>query len=68
MNERAYGLPAMNCTPSHPQVQRAPKMRRRTYRAHGRINAYKSSPCHIEMILCADGETVPAPADDEVLA
>merc|ERR1711935_839016 len=23
----------------------------RTYRAHGRINPYMSSPCHIEMIL-----------------
>merc|ERR1711934_972416 len=33
------------------QVQRAPKMRRRTYRAHGRINAYKSSPSHIEMVV-----------------
>ena len=32
-------------------MNRAPKMRRRTYRAHGRINPYMSSPCHIEMIL-----------------
>jgi large subunit ribosomal protein L17e len=29
----------------------APKMRRRTYRAHGRINAYQSSPAHIEIIV-----------------
>merc|ERR1712129_662986 len=29
----------------------APKMRRRTYRAHGRINPYMSSPCHIEIVL-----------------
>jgi len=36
---------------SHIQVNQAPKMRRRTYRAHGRINPYMSSPCHIEMIL-----------------
>ena len=33
------------------QVNRAPKMRRRTYRAHGRINPYMSSPCHIEIVL-----------------
>ena len=33
------------------QVNRAPKMRRRTYRAHGRINPYMSSPCHIEVVL-----------------
>jgi large subunit ribosomal protein L17e len=36
---------------THIQVNRAPKMRRRTYRAHGRINPYMSSPCHIEVIL-----------------
>jgi len=35
----------------HIQVNQAPKMRRRTYRAHGRINPYMSSPCHIEVIL-----------------
>merc|ERR1739842_50161 len=33
------------------QVNRAPHMRRRTYRAHGRINPYMSSPCHIEVVL-----------------
>merc|ERR1711936_10562 len=33
------------------QVNAAPKMRRRTYRAHGRINPYMSSPSHIEVIL-----------------
>jgi len=32
-------------------VQQAPKTRRRTYRAHGRINPYQGHPCHIEMIL-----------------
>merc|ERR1712099_187921 len=33
------------------QVNAAPKMRRRTYRAHGRINPYMSSPSHIEVVL-----------------
>merc|ERR1712115_737669 len=33
------------------QVNAAPKMRRRTYRAHGRINPYMSSPSHIEITL-----------------
>ncbi|CAK6969179.1 S ribosomal protein L17 isoform X2 [Scomber scombrus] len=33
------------------QVNKVPKMRRRTYHAHGHINPYMSSPCHIEMIL-----------------
>lgn len=31
------------------QVQQAPKTRRRTYRAHGRINPYQGHPCHIEV-------------------
>lgn len=37
---------------SHIQVNMAPRIRRRTYRAHGRINPYVSNPCHIEVILC----------------
>lgn len=43
---------------SHIQVNAAPKQRRRTYRAHGRINPYQSSPCHIELILSAKSEQV----------
>lgn len=31
------------------RVNQAQKGRRRTYRAHGRINAYLSSNCHIEL-------------------
>ena len=31
---------------------------RRTYRAHGRINAYMSSPCHIELILAEREQAV----------
>jgi len=27
------------------------KTRRRTYRAHGRINPYQGHPCHVEIIL-----------------
>ncbi|GAA93523.1 uncharacterized protein L969DRAFT_95826 [Mixia osmundae IAM 14324] len=29
------------------QVQEAPKTRRRTFRAHGRINPYQGHPCHM---------------------
>eukprot|EP01116_Phalansterium_solitarium_P019313 TRINITY_DN533_c0_g1_i2.p1 TRINITY_DN533_c0_g1~~TRINITY_DN533_c0_g1_i2.p1 ORF type:complete len:204 (-),score=48.00 TRINITY_DN533_c0_g1_i2:296-859(-) len=36
---------------SHIQVQQAPVGRRRTYRAHGRINPYMSHPAHVEVIL-----------------
>ena len=39
-------------------MNRAQQGRRRTYRAHGRINAYCSSPCHIEMILQEEDENV----------
>ena len=35
---------------------------RRTYRAHGRINAYMSSPCHVELILSEKGQAVQAEA------
>ncbi|KAL6535105.1 60S ribosomal protein L17B [Orobanche minor] len=43
---------------SHIQVNQAQKQRRRTYRAHGRINPYMSSPCHIELILSEKEEPV----------
>merc|ERR1712178_102482 len=43
---------------SHIQVNRAQQQRRRTYRAHGRINPYMSSPCHVEVILSQKETTV----------
>merc|ERR1712178_106361 len=46
---------------SHIQVNRAQQQRRRTYRAHGRINPYMSSPCHVELILSQKENTVKAP-------
>jgi large subunit ribosomal protein L17e len=49
----------------HISVQRAAKLRRRTYRAHGRINPYMSSPCHIEMILTEKDQPVPKPEEEE---
>ena len=33
----------------HVQVNRAQRGRRRTYRAHGRVTPFMSSPCHIEL-------------------
>mmetsp|Transcript_30145 Transcript_30145/g.39709 ORF Transcript_30145/g.39709 Transcript_30145/m.39709 type:complete len:191 (-) Transcript_30145:197-769(-) len=48
---------------SHIQTNRAPKQRRRTYRAHGRINPYMSNPAHIELILSE--ETAPVPKAEE---
>merc|ERR1711997_1302969 len=50
-NAEYKGLDADHLVVDHIQVNCAPKMRRRTYRAHGRINPYMSSPCHIEICL-----------------
>merc|ERR1712173_277450 len=50
-NAEYKGLDTDHLMIEHIQVNRAPKMRRRTYRAHGRINPFMSSPCHIEVIL-----------------
>jgi len=43
---------------SHIQVNRAPRGRRRTYRAHGRITPFLSSPCHIELFATQKTEAV----------
>ncbi|KAI9814255.1 MAG: 60S ribosomal protein L17 [Pycnora praestabilis] len=56
-NADTKGLDTGNLIVKHIQVNQAPKQRRRTYRAHGRINPYMSNPCHIEMIL-TEGEEV----------
>merc|ERR1712091_773151 len=45
---------------SHIQVNKAVQNRRRTYRAHGRINPYMSHPCHVELILSQKENTVKA--------
>ena len=50
-NAENKGLDMDSLFVSHIQVNQAQKGRRRTYRAHGRINAYMSSPCHVELTL-----------------
>ena len=57
-NAELQNLDVDDLVVAHVQVNAAPKMRRRTYRAHGRINPYQSSPSHIELILAAKGDTV----------
>merc|ERR1712115_407083 len=44
---------------SHIAIQRARQGKRRTYRAHGRINPFNSHPCHIEMFVEERAEKVP---------
>uniref|UniRef100_T1JFQ9 Large ribosomal subunit protein uL22 n=1 Tax=Strigamia maritima TaxID=126957 RepID=T1JFQ9_STRMM len=68
-NAEYKGLDADHLVIEHIQVNRAPHMRRRTYRAHGRINPYMSSPCHIEVILTEKEQVVAKPqAEDEPAA
>mmetsp|Transcript_23413 Transcript_23413/g.29189 ORF Transcript_23413/g.29189 Transcript_23413/m.29189 type:complete len:83 (-) Transcript_23413:289-537(-) len=52
------GIDVEDLVVKHAQANRAPKQRRRTYRAHGRINPYMSSPAHIEIVLTKYQEPV----------
>jgi large subunit ribosomal protein L17e len=47
---------------THIQANRAMLQRRRTYRAHGRVNPYMSTPSHIEVILTPKNKPVKPPA------
>ena len=50
---------------THIQVNKAPHQRRRTYRAHGRINPYMSCPSHIEIVLSEKKEAVAKEAEPQ---
>ncbi|KAM4842734.1 large ribosomal subunit protein uL22-like [Thomomys bottae] len=63
-NAELNGLDVDSLVIEHIQENNAPKMHRRTYRAHGRINPYMSSPCHIEMILTEKEQIVPKPEEE----
>ncbi|KAL6177624.1 hypothetical protein ACLB2K_049149 [Fragaria x ananassa] len=65
-NAEVKGLDVDSLFISHIQVNQARKQRRRTYRAHGRINAYMSSPCHIELILSEKEEPVKKEAETQL--
>merc|ERR1712080_175978 len=58
-NAEYKGLDADHLVIDHIQVNRAPKMRRRTYRAHGRINPYMSSPCHMKCVWLKKSKLLP---------
>ena len=57
-NADMKGLDADTLYVTHAQSNRAPKQRRRTYRAHGRIGPYMSNPAHIELVLAEKEDTV----------
>lgn len=42
-------------------INRATGRRRRTYRAHGRVNKFESQPCHLEIIVAPKGKDVEKP-------
>lgn len=65
-NAESKGLDLDELIISHIQVNQAPKQRRRTHRAHGRINPYMSSPCHIEIILSEKTKNVPKAGNGDV--
>ncbi|XP_068390664.1 large ribosomal subunit protein uL22-like [Eschrichtius robustus] len=60
-NAELKGLDVDSLVIEHIQVNKAPKMWHRTYRAHGQINPYMSSPCYTEMILTEREQIAPKP-------
>lgn len=65
-NAETKGLDTDALYISHIQVNQAQAGRRRTYRAHGRINPYMSHPCHIELVLTEKEVAVRAEPDGRV--
>jgi large subunit ribosomal protein L17e len=64
-NAKLKGLNAAKLYLSHIQVNKATTIRRRTFRAHGRIGPYESHPSHIELIL-SEKKTTTKKAEDKV--
>lgn len=58
-NAEAKGLETEELLIKNICINQAPKTRRRTYRAHGRINPYQGHPCHIEIHLAEPAAEVP---------
>ncbi|KAE8248940.1 hypothetical protein A4X13_0g5410 [Tilletia indica] len=58
-NAEAKGLDTEELLIKNIVVNQAPKTRRRTYRAHGRINPYQGNPAHIEIHLSEPASQVP---------
>lgn len=44
-------------------VNRAPIIHGRCFRAHGRVNAFNKSPCHIQMVCVKKSDYVPEDAE-----
>ena len=57
-NADAKGLDIKKTYITHIQVNRAPKGRRRSFKAHGRIKDWCSSNCHVELFVTEKEENV----------
>ena len=57
-------LDADSLVTEHIQVNKAPKMRCRVYRAYGRIDPYVGSPCPMKMTLTEKEQIVPKPEEE----
>ncbi|XP_049852193.1 uncharacterized protein LOC126329929 [Schistocerca gregaria] len=60
-NARIKGLNTKRMEILHISVRQAPKICRRIYRAHGRINPFMTHPCHVEVILVEKSKPVRDP-------
>lgn len=56
-------LDVKNLRISYVHANAAPKIRRRMYRAHGRVNPFMGNPTHMHVILTEDEVHVPTPAE-----
>ena len=62
-NADAKGLDPKKTYITHIQVNRAPKGRRRSFKAHGRIKDWCSSNCHVELFVTEKEENVKKPEE-----
>ncbi|ETS60445.1 hypothetical protein PaG_05657 [Moesziomyces aphidis] len=65
-NAEAKGLDTEELVIRNIVIQQAPKTRRRTYRAHGRINPYEGHPIHAEILLAEPAAQVPKAASSDL--
>lgn len=63
-NAEVRGIDTETLIIDHVQVNKAQRGRRRTFRAHGRINAFMSQPCHVEMFVSEPEDPVAAGDED----
>ena len=60
-NAESKSLDVEKLVLTHVQCNEAQRGRRRTYRAHGRINAYMNTPCHVEIFAEEKEENIERP-------